>query len=71
MSLLKARSHSQDVARQENISKGQRWRVGKGSSISGRPTRIGSKLLNGGDSRDGCRIPAEFVSDSVLPFPAV
>ena len=37
MSLLKARSHSQDVARQENISKDQRWRVVKASSISGRP----------------------------------
>ena len=68
MSLLKARSHSQDVARQENISKDQRWRVVKASSISA-GYRI--KLLSGGDSRDGCRIPTEFVSDSVLPFPAV
>jgi hypothetical protein len=28
------------------------------------------KLLSGGDSRVGCRIPAEFVGDSILLFPS-
>jgi hypothetical protein len=35
LALLKARSHSQDVTGQVNISKVQRCRVGKASSISG------------------------------------
>jgi hypothetical protein len=35
LALLKARSNSQDVAGQANISKAQRCRVGGASSISG------------------------------------
>ena len=34
LALLKARSHSQDVAGQADTSKAQRWRVGKASSMS-------------------------------------
>jgi hypothetical protein len=36
LALLKAHSHSQDVAGQANISKVQRCKVGKASSITGR-----------------------------------
>jgi hypothetical protein len=66
VSTAKARLHSQDVAGQANISKARRWRVGKASSPGYR-----IRLLSGGDSRTGGRIPAEFVGDSVLLFPAV
>ena len=66
LALLKARSHSQDVAGQANISKARRWRVGKASSPGYR-----IRLLSGGDSRTGGRISAEFVGDNVFLFPAV
>jgi hypothetical protein len=35
LALLKARSHSQDIVGQANISKAQRWRAGKASPMPG------------------------------------
>jgi hypothetical protein len=71
VALLKARSHSQDVAWQANISKDRRWRIGECFFyILLTSPGYRNKFLSSGDNRAGCRIPAEFVGDSVLLFPA-
>jgi hypothetical protein len=48
LALLKARSHSQDIAGQADISKGQRWGVGEGFYIWLTPPGYRIKLLSGG-----------------------
>ena len=69
LALLKACSHSQDIAGQANIE-GPALEGRKGFYIGLIPPGYRIKLLSGGNSRAGCRIPAEFVGGSVLFFPS-
>jgi hypothetical protein len=53
LALLKARSHTQDIVGQANISKAQRWRAGKASPMLADSTRLRTKLLSGGVATKG------------------
>jgi len=70
--LLKARSHSQDVAGQTNIPKGPALQGTEGFFyIWPTPPGYRIKPLCGGDSGAGYRISAEFVGINIFLFPPV